>query len=46
MRASETFIRPYHRGLVLVDSEPAMLLQQLHNYRAPQVEKWLESDQT
>lgn len=44
--AGESFIRPQHRGLVLVDSDPAMLLQQLHNYRAPQVEQWLARDQT
>lgn len=44
--AAESFIRPTHRGLVLVDTEPAMLLQQLLDYRAPQIEKWLERDQT
>lgn len=44
--AGESFIRPHHRGLVLVDSDPAMLLQQIHNYRAPLVEQWLEPDQT
>ena len=44
--AGESFIRPQHRGLVLVDTEPAMLLQQLLDYRAPQIEKWLERDQT
>lgn len=44
--SGEAFIRPHHRGLVLVDTDPAMLLQQLHNYRAPHVEKWLERDQT
>lgn len=44
--AGESFIRPQHRGLVLVDSDPAMLLQQLHNCRVPQVEQWLARDQT
>lgn len=44
--AGESFIRPQHRGLVLVDTEPAMLLQQLLDYRTPQIEKWLERDQT
>ena len=44
--AGESFIRQQHRGLVLVDTEPAMLLQQLLDYRAPLIEKWLERDQT
>lgn len=44
--AAETFIRPQHRGLVLVDTDPAALLRQFGDFRAPRVEKWLECDQT
>jgi len=44
--AQEAFIRPQHRGLVLVDTDPAGLLRQFEAFRAPLVEKWLERDQT
>lgn len=44
--AAESFIRPHHRAMVLVDHDPALLLRQLHDYRAPQLDKWLEHDQT
>lgn len=44
--AAESFIRPHHRAMVLVDGDPAPLLRQLHDYRAPQLDKWLEHDQT
>lgn len=44
--AAESFIRPHHRAMVLVDDDPALLLRQLHDYRAPQFDKWLEHDQT
>lgn len=30
------FVRPYHRGLLVVDSDPAALIDKMENYRAPE----------
>lgn len=43
---AEAFVRPQHRSLVQVGADAAGLLQRLAAYRAPQIEKWLEHDQT
>jgi uncharacterized protein (TIGR00730 family) len=37
----EQFIRPAHRGTVLVDSDPARLLDQLAAVVLPDVPKWI-----
>lgn len=38
---SEEFIRPHHRGIVLSGDEPHLLLQQMRDFRAPEVPKWI-----
>jgi uncharacterized protein (TIGR00730 family) len=38
---AEGFIRPDHRAMVLVEGDPARLLDRCAEYRAPIVEKWL-----
>ena len=40
----ERFIRPEHRRIVLVDTNPERLLDQMRDFRAPQVGKWLDLD--
>ena len=37
---AEGFLRPQHRGMLLVADEPSELLRQFREYRAPAVEKW------
>ena len=36
------FIRREHRGIVLTDTEPARLLDQLDTFRMPAVTKWID----
>jgi uncharacterized protein (TIGR00730 family) len=40
------FLRPAHREMVLVDENPASLLDQFEAYRAPTVTKWLTRETT
>ncbi|HZW60465.1 MAG TPA: TIGR00730 family Rossman fold protein [Woeseiaceae bacterium] len=37
---AEEFLRPPHRQMLLVDTQPAALLEQFATYRAPRVAKW------
>ena len=39
---AERFIRPEHRAMLLVESEPAPLLDRLLAFTAPDVAKWLD----
>ena len=39
---AQRFVLPEHRGMVLVDVDPAGLLRQFRGYRPPVVEKWLD----
>jgi uncharacterized protein (TIGR00730 family) len=39
---AERFVRPEHRALVLVESDPASLLTRLAGFVAPDAEKWLD----
>ncbi|MBC7780245.1 MAG: TIGR00730 family Rossman fold protein [Proteobacteria bacterium] len=39
---AQGFIRREHRGMVLTDTEPARLLDQLETFRMPVVNKWLD----
>jgi uncharacterized protein (TIGR00730 family) len=39
---AERFVRPEHRALVLVESDPARLLIRLAEFVAPDAEKWLD----
>ena len=38
----QRFLRPEHRDTLLVDDDPARLLDRLASWRAPAVEKWLD----
>ncbi len=42
----ERFLRAEHRGLVLVESEPARLLDRMADYSAVHVTKWLDREAT
>jgi len=43
---AERFFRPEHRGMVLVDDDPARLLERFAGYRPPQLEKWIDRGST
>ena len=40
------FVRPEHRELLLVEQEPAALLDRLAAYKPPHLDKWLDRDET
>lgn len=42
----ERFLRPEHRAMLLMESDPERLLARLGEYRAPTVEKWIDRDAT
>ena len=44
--AAEGFVRPIHRDMLLVDTDPLRLLDRLASYRAPTVAKWIDRNQT
>ncbi len=44
--ADEQFVRPVHRGMLVVDTDPAALLDRFAAYRAPVLPKWVDSAQT
>jgi uncharacterized protein (TIGR00730 family) len=41
---AEGFLRPEHRGMLLIDRDAHSLLARLGDYRAPHVSKWLDRD--
>ena len=43
---TEGFIKPVHRTAIVVDSDPARLLDTLATVKLPDVPKWLEKDET
>ena len=43
---AEGFLRPQHRAVLSVASEPAELLDRLAAYEPPSVTKWLELDES
>lgn len=43
---SEGFIKPLHRGIIVVDSDPARLLDCLMTTQVPVAPKWIRPDQT
>jgi uncharacterized protein (TIGR00730 family) len=43
---SEGFIRPVHRAAIVVDSDPARLLDTLAKVDLPAVPKWIRQDET
>jgi uncharacterized protein (TIGR00730 family) len=42
----EQFLRPEHRAMLLVDDDPARLLDRCASYRAPHAPKWITPQQT
>ena len=42
----ERFVRAEHRAMLLVDDDPARLLDALAAWRAPVVEKWLDQEES
>lgn len=40
----EQFIRAAHRDLIVVESDPAALLNRMASYHAPHVHKWIDKD--
>ncbi len=42
----ERFLRPEHRALMLVEHDPAALLDRLARFKAPPVDKWIDRDAT
>lgn len=42
----EGFVREHHREMILVESEPGVLLDRFETYEPPQVEKWLDWEDT
>ena len=43
---TQRFLNPKNREIVLVDHNPAKLLQKMEEYEAPDVEKWLDRTRT
>jgi len=43
---AEAFLRPVHRSVLIVESEPTVLLERFAGYSAPAVAKWIGPDQT
>jgi uncharacterized protein (TIGR00730 family) len=41
---SERFLRAEHRAMLLVDDDPAALLDRMERFRAPVVEKWIDRE--
>ena len=41
---TERFLKPVHRSLMLVESDPGTLLDRLEHYDAPTVTKWIGRD--
>ena len=41
----EQFLRPHHRGMLIVDAEPARLLDRMADYQPPQAKQWVKKDE-
>jgi hypothetical protein len=44
--AAEQFLKPQHRGVLIVEQEPVALLDRFACYQPPSVQKWLDKDET
>ncbi|MYZ48394.1 TIGR00730 family Rossman fold protein [Propylenella binzhouense] len=44
-QAAERFMRPAHRDMLVVESDPDALLDRFARYQAPNVPKWIERDE-
>jgi hypothetical protein len=43
--AAERFLRPEHRAMVVVDSDPGRLVDRLAAFRPPDLDKWIRPDE-
>jgi uncharacterized protein (TIGR00730 family) len=43
---SERFVRTEHRSLLLTGEDPDALIDRMASYRAPDIDKWMDRDQT
>lgn len=43
---AEQFVKPHHRGLLMVETDPNLLLDRYSNYQPPAVKQWLSEDET
>lgn len=44
--AEQGFVRPMHRDMLIVESDPQALLMRFAHYQAPPVPKWVGADET
>lgn len=44
--AAEQFVKPHHRGMLMVEADPQLLLDRYVNYQPPAVKHWVNKDQT
>jgi uncharacterized protein (TIGR00730 family) len=44
-QAGELFMRREHRDMLIVESDPARLLDRCESYRQPTIEKWIRRDE-
>jgi hypothetical protein len=42
---AERFVRPEHRALLLEATEPERLIRLMEQYRAPELQKWIDRDE-
>jgi uncharacterized protein (TIGR00730 family) len=43
---AEEFVNPEYRPMIIVEEDPALLLERFSNYEAPRVKKWINKGQT
>jgi len=43
---AERFLRPEHRAMVLIDSDPDWLLDRLMTFQPPDLDKWIQPEET
>lgn len=44
--ADQQFVKPHHRGILMVESRPDALLDRYLSYQPPAVERWVGKDET
>lgn len=43
---AEQFVKPHHRGMLVVETDPGTLLDRYAQYRPPAIKRWVEKDET
>ena len=43
---SQRYVRPEHRRMIVVESSPAALLDRIEAYEPPEIEKWMDREET